>query len=101
MRAPKTLDQYIPFEEAAAALEDLALNLRRNALHRPLVKWTITLNYWNPAWLDKTQHFDHIVTQVSYMPHSRVSPPRKARAFQKGCSHDERPRSGLGRPLTD
>ena len=50
MRPPKSLENHLPAWEAAEALEELAAQIRDNARVRPLVKWTLALSYWNPAW---------------------------------------------------
>lgn len=66
LRPPKNLETYLPAEEAAASLEELAENLKRLGAHGHLVKWTIQLSYWNPAWIGPNAP-DRIVKSVSYV----------------------------------
>lgn len=72
IREPKQLDTYLPADEAASALEQLASKIRACGDHRPLVKWSIILSFWNPRWNDREYRADVIVRQVSY-----VSGPQK------------------------
>lgn len=52
MKTPRDLDNYVPAEEAALALESQASYVRRNAEEHPLVKRAGYLYFWNPAWAD-------------------------------------------------
>lgn len=72
IREPKQLDTYLPAEEAAHALEQLAQQIRAHGDHRPLVKWSITLSFWNARWNDPGYREQMIMRQVSY-----VSGPQK------------------------
>lgn len=69
MRAPKTLDKYVTAEEAALSLEEIAIAIRNNANHRPLIRWSLGLWFWDPRWLDKkySGKLDHIVTSCSFV----------------------------------
>ena len=73
IREPKTLDTYLPANETAHALEQLAAQIRAQANYRPLVKWSLSLSFWNPAWNEPGWKGELIVRQLSY-----VSGPPKA-----------------------
>lgn len=67
MRPPKKLAEYLTADEAASALEELADGIRASKLHRPLVKWSLGLWFWNPRWLTNDPGTDHVVLNVSYI----------------------------------
>ena len=50
LRGPKKLENYSPAEAAARGLEQIAAEIRACALDRPLVRWSLDLHFWNPAW---------------------------------------------------
>jgi hypothetical protein len=66
MRPPKKVAEYLTAADAADGLEELAANIRARAEHRPLVKWSLSLWYWNPRWLTNDPGTDRIVLNVSY-----------------------------------
>lgn len=67
MKAPRKIHEYTTAEEAASGLEDMARSIRAHAEIRPLVKYLVRLDYWNPRWSDKTASQPKtIVTGVDY-----------------------------------
>ena len=66
MRPPKKVAEYLTAVEAAEGLEELAATIRANAEHRPLVKWSLGLWFWNPRWLTNDPGTDRIVLNISY-----------------------------------
>lgn len=81
MRPPRKLRDFTTAEEAAKVLEDMAAMIRSAASGRPIVKYFIRLDYWNPDWLDKSKDRPNtIVTGIDYskQPLPQGAGPRAA-----------------------
>lgn len=50
--------------EAAEGLEEIAQALRNDADAHPLVRWSLMLSFWNPAWETSTP--DRCLRGISY-----------------------------------
>lgn len=55
MRKPRDLHNYVPASDAALALRSIADVVAVQRHVHPLVKFSITMGYWNPEWQDKTK----------------------------------------------
>lgn len=50
IRLPKSLDKMTTAADAAEGLREIADELEAEAHIRPMVRWHLTMSYWNPIW---------------------------------------------------
>lgn len=50
IRPPKSLAKMTTAAEAAEGLREIADELEAEAHVRPMVRWFLSLHYWNPVW---------------------------------------------------
>ena len=63
---PKNIAAMTTAIDAAEGLEEIAAGLRATAATRPLVRWSLTLSFWNPQWAEHSLPVHTRLLGISY-----------------------------------